>query len=224
MEAGPPFNVKCEDPCILCGDRSDSVNSLNQVCSRIFPCGFTGKKIWSDFEIEIILKLMGLNTMSKFYQLSAVANNGEEIRFEDFHGNVVLVVNTASKCGFTPQYEGLQKLYENYRDRGFVILAFPCNQFARQEPGNDDEIRNFCSLNYGVTFPLFQKVDVNGSGAHPVFQYLTERTPGWFGKKIKWNFTKFLVDRNGENIYRFAPYTPPEKIESMIEDLLENRS
>ena len=146
---------------------------------------------------------------------------GEEQSLADYKGKVLLIVNTASKCGFTPQYKELQELYEQYRDRGFVVLGFPCNQFGNQEPGTEEEIEQFCQVNYGVTFPMFAKVDVNGENAHPLFQYLKEKAPGVLGTKaIKWNFTKFLVDRNGNVVARFAPQTRPSELISEMEKLL----
>ncbi len=157
---------------------------------------------------------------TEFYSLSAKTINGKEESMESYRGQVVLVVNTASKCGFTPQYEELQKIYANYRNEGFEILGFPCDQFAHQEPGSDEEIKNFCSLNFGVTFPLFSKVEVNGKDAHPVFKYLSNALPGAFGKKIKWNFTKFLVDRDGKPVKRFAPTTDPSKLVDDIRNLI----
>ncbi|WP_263262848.1 glutathione peroxidase [Pseudomonas sp. RIT-PI-S] len=132
-----------------------------------------------------------------------------------------LVVNTASKCGFTPQYQGLEQLWQRYRDRGLVVLGFPCNQFGGQEPGSESEISQFCELNFGVTFPLFRKVDVNGERAHPLFSALKHKAPGLLGTtRIKWNFTKFLVDASGERVKRFAPTTRPERLEADIEALL----
>jgi glutathione peroxidase len=155
------------------------------------------------------------------YDFSAKTIRGEEQSLADYKGKVLLIVNTASKCGFTPQYKELQELYEQYRDRGFVVLGFPCNQFGHQEPGTEEEIKQFCQANYGVTFPMFAKVDVNGENAHPLFQYLKEKAPGMLGTKaIKWNFTKFLVDRNGNVIARFASQTRPSELKSEIEKLL----
>jgi len=133
----------------------------------------------------------------------------------------VLIVNTASKCGFTPQYKGLEVLYQQYKDKGLVILGFPCNQFGKQEPGDSSKISEFCEINYGVTFPLFDKVDVNGDNAHPLFNFLKSEKPGILGSKnIKWNFTKFLVNRKGEVVKRFAPVATPSQIESEISRLL----
>jgi glutathione peroxidase len=140
---------------------------------------------------------------------------------DSYRGKVLLIVNVASRCGFTPQYAGLQKLYERFRDRGLEILGFPCNQFGGQEPGSDAEIGQFCSLNYGVTFPVFSKIQVNGPEAIPLYQFLKKEAPGLLGTEaIKWNFTKFLVDRNGKIIDRFAPTSTPESLESAIEKLL----
>lgn len=147
-------------------------------------------------------------------------NEGRDISLKDFEGKVLLIVNTATKCGFTPQYEGLEALYEKYKDRGFVILDFPCNQFAGQAPGTAGEIKSFCSLNFGTTFPQFEKVDVNGENESPLFTYLKSQQKGILGGAIKWNFTKFIVDRNGNVVDRFAPSTKPEKIEEKIEELL----
>ena len=135
-------------------------------------------------------------------------------------GKVLLIVNTASKCGFTPQYEGLEKLYQEYGDKGLEILAFPCNQFGNQEPGDADEIRNFCSLNYDVSFPLMSKVEVNGNDADPLWKYLKSEKSGLLGSRIKWNFTKFLVDREGNVVGRFGPAVKPEQLKSEIEALL----
>ena len=154
--------------------------------------------------------------MKAFHQLSATSLRGQDIRMSDFEGQVVLVVNTASQCGFTPQYAGLEALYRKYKDQRFVVLGFPCNQFGQQEPGSADEIAATCQINYGVTFPVFAKTNVNGPEAHPVFQLLTAAKPGFFGPRIRWNFTKFLIGRDGKALRRFAPFTPPEKIEPFI--------
>ena len=143
------------------------------------------------------------------YDLSAKLNNGRNKKLADYKGKVLLIVNTASKCGFTPQYEGLQSLYAKYKDRGLEVLGFPCDQFGHQEPGSDDEIKSFCQVNYGVDFPLFSKIDVNGDDAHPVFKFLKSEKGGLLGDSIKWNFTKFLVDKKGNVVERFAPTTPP---------------
>lgn len=140
-------------------------------------------------------------------------------------GQVVLVVNTASQCGFTPQYQELQELYQSYHDRGFVVLAFPCNQFGGQEPGTNDEIKEFCQLNYGVSFPVMEKIEVNGTHTHPVFAYLKKECPGILGtEKIKWNFTKFLIDREGKPYKRYAPSVKPSEIKTDIELLLGGKA
>ena len=157
---------------------------------------------------------------SSLYELSFVNNRGESVNLADFSGKPVLVVNTASKCGLTPQYEGLQALHERFADRGLVVLGFPCDQFAHQEPGDDAEIEQFCSLNYGVTFPLSKKVDVNGSNTHPVFKFLKSKTGGLFGSAIKWNFTKFLIQPDGKTIKRYAPTVVPADIAADIEAAL----
>jgi glutathione peroxidase len=154
------------------------------------------------------------------YDLSAKLNNGRNKKLADYKGKVLLIVNTASKCGFTPQYEGLQSLYAKYKDRGFVVLGFPCDQFGHQEPGSDDDIKSFCQLNYGVSFPLFSKIEVNGENANRVFKFLKSKKAGLLGDSIKWNFTKFLVDKKGSVVERFAPMTPPTAIEPQIEKLL----
>jgi glutathione peroxidase len=154
------------------------------------------------------------------HDLTATRNDGTEQPLSDYRGKVLLVVNTASQCGFTPQYQGLQALYQRHRAEGLEILGFPCDQFGHQEPGDDAEIATFCQRNYGVTFPLFKKIEVNGAGTHPVFAYLKRSAPGLLGDSIKWNFTKFLVDREGRVVDRFAPATPPEKIEADVEKLL----
>lgn len=145
---------------------------------------------------------------------------GEKISIEKFRNSVILVVNTASKCGFTYQFSGLEKLYQKYKKDGFVILGFPCNQFGWQDPGSNDEISEFCKINYGVTFPMFEKVDVNGVNAHPLFVYLKSELKDIMGERIKWNFTKFLVDKNGTPVKRFSPQVNPEKIEHYINKLL----
>lgn len=155
-----------------------------------------------------------------FYNLSATTISGIEQSMQDYAGQVVLVVNTASKCGFTPQYDGLQKLYEEYKGKGFVILGFPCDQFAHQEPGNDEEIAQFCQMNFGVNFPLFSKVDVNGKNTHPIFKLVKNETKSRMGKRVKWNFTKFLVDKDGTPLKRFEPTETPAQIEPEIEKLL----
>lgn len=156
----------------------------------------------------------------QFYQFEAESLQGKKVSMEAYKGKVVLVVNTASKCGLTPQYEGLEQLHRKYSDKGLVILGFPCNQFANQEPGDSKEIAEHCQINYGVSFPMFAKVDVNGDTAHPLFKYLRSELKGVFGSKIKWNFTKFLIGPDGKPLKRFAPTTKPEKIEIHIQKLL----
>lgn len=151
------------------------------------------------------------------YQFEALDMKGKLQPLARYKGDVLLIVNTASKCGFTPQFEGLEQLYTTYKDKGLQILGFPCNQFGHQDPGSNEDIEAFCQLNYGVSFPMFAKVDVNGSDAHPLFQYLSKEAPGLLGSKaIKWNFTKFLVDREGNVIERFSPQTTPKEIEDVI--------
>ena len=157
---------------------------------------------------------------SNFYQFKAQSLQGKEICTASYQRKVILVVNTASKCGLTPQFEGLEKLYREYKDKGLVILGFPCNQFANQEPGSEKEISEGCLLNYGVTFPMFSKIEVNGDNAHPVYKYLKKELKGTFGNRIKWNFTKFLVDKSGNPYKRFSPITKPEKLRKHIEKLL----
>jgi glutathione peroxidase len=162
--------------------------------------------------------------MSKtnFYSFSANRINGQASSMEEYKGKIVLVVNTASKCGLTPQYEGLEKLYQDYKDQGLVILGFPCNQFAGQEPGDADQIQEFCQVNYGVSFPMFEKIDVNGSNAHPLFKFLKKEQGGFLFDDIKWNFTKFLIDQNGNPVERFAPTVLPKDIEPSLKKLLSN--
>jgi glutathione peroxidase len=157
---------------------------------------------------------------SDFYSFDATALNKENISMSRYEGKVMLVVNTASKCGFTPQYEGLQKIYDKYRDEGFEVLGFPCNQFANQEPGDEKEIAEGCLINYGVTFQMFSKIKVNGKETHPIFKFLKEALGGFLTKDIKWNFTKFLIDRNGNPVKRYAPKTKPEQLEKDIMKLL----
>ncbi|WP_447852749.1 glutathione peroxidase [Enterobacter mori] len=160
--------------------------------------------------------------MTHFHQLTATRLDGHLVSMADYAGKVVLVVNTASQCGFTPQYAGLEALYKKYAEQGLVVLGFPCNQFGKQEPGGADEISKTCHINYGVSFPMFEKVEVNGSAAQPLFRYLTNELPGVLGGRIKWNFTKFLIGRNGEPLKRFAPMTKPEKMEAAILAALES--
>lgn len=157
----------------------------------------------------------------EIYDFKVLNNKGEEVSLSQYKGKVLLIVNTATGCGFTPQYKGLEELYKKYKDKGFEILDFPCNQFGHQAPGSDQEINSFCSLNYDTTFPRFKKIDVNGKDAIPLYKWLKKEKGGIFGDAIKWNFTKFLVDRNGKVIERYAPTTPPSKIEGKIEELLK---
>ena len=180
--------------------------------------------------------------MSKIYDFKALNNRGAEVNFAEFEGKVLMIVNTASKCGFTPQYDGLEALYQKYKEDGLVIIGFPCDQFAHQEPGSNEEIAEFCRLNHGVTFPLMAKTDVNGANAEPIFEYLKTQAPTeeYNGLKakaaakmfktisksvekesdIKWNFTKFLINRNGTIVKRYAPTTTPDKIEKDIKEML----
>lgn len=155
------------------------------------------------------------------FDLTARSIDGREVALSQYRGQVCLVVNTASECGFTSQYDGLEKLYATYRDRGFTVLGFPCNQFRGQEPGTDEEIADFCSTTFQLTFPMFSKIDVNGPDAHPVFSWLTAQKGGVLGGRIAWNFTKFLVGRDGEVIRRFAPPIPPHRIARAIERALD---
>jgi glutathione peroxidase len=155
--------------------------------------------------------------MTTAYEFEARALTGEPVRLRDYAGRVMLVVNTASKCGYTPQYQGLESLYQKYQERGLVVLGFPCNQFGHQEPGSEAEIQQFCSTTYDVTFPLFAKIDVNGPGTHPLYELLKSARPGLLGTEgIKWNFTKFLVNGRGEVVARYAPSDTPEKIEHAV--------
>ena len=154
------------------------------------------------------------------YDIKVLDRNNKEISLSTYKGKTILVVNTATGCGFTPQFKGLQELYDKYKDKDFVILDFPCNQFGNQTPGSDDEIHEFCSLNYNVSFPQFKKIDVNGKNESPLYTYLKSKKGGLFSKNIKWNFTKFLVDKNGNVIKRFAPTVTPEEIENKIKEVL----
>jgi glutathione peroxidase len=159
--------------------------------------------------------------MTTIADFTVTTNRGQELALKEKLGSVLLVVNTASKCGFTPQYDGLEKLYQAYKDRGFEVLGFPCNQFGGQEPGNADEIAEFCKVNFGVTFPLMAKIDVNGDNASPLFDWMKTEKKGLMGStSIKWNFTKFLIDRQGNVVKRYAPTDKPETIAKDIEKLL----
>ena len=161
----------------------------------------------------------------ELYQHSLTLNTGEQTTLEEYKGKALLIVNTASKCGFTPQYEGLEALYKKYHDKGFEILGFPCDQFGHQEPGSDEDIAQFCTLNFGVSFPLFKKTNVNGPDANPLFEALKNEAPGLLGsKRIKWNFTKFLINAEGKVLKRYAPTIKPSSIDSDIAELLEKNS
>jgi glutathione peroxidase len=159
--------------------------------------------------------------MPSVFDFSAKLNDGKEKSLADYKGRVLLIVNTASKCGFTPQYKGLEELYTKYRKQGLEILGFPCDQFGHQEPGTDEEILSFCEVNYGVSFPLFSKINVNGVHRHPLYKHLTAEAGGLLGSSIKWNFTKFLVSREGKVLERFAPVTAPEQISDEIAKALK---
>ena len=159
--------------------------------------------------------------MTDLLQIPITDIQGQETRLAAYGARALLVVNTASRCGFTPQYEGLEHLWQQYKDRGLTVLGFPCNQFGAQEPGNEQEIASFCSTSFGVSFPLFRKLEVNGPGAHPLFVELKRRAPGLLGsQRIKWNFTKFLISADGSRVERFAPTTKPEALQEAVEKLL----
>ena len=158
--------------------------------------------------------------MSTIYQFEAELLEGGTQSLSEYEGKVILIVNTASKCGFTPQFHGLENVYEKYKDQGLVVLGFPCNQFGSQDPGSHEEIGEFCQRNYGVSFPMFAKVDVKGPEAHAIFRYLTRETKGFINRNIKWNFTKFLIGRDGQILGRYAPTTKPESLEADIEKAL----
>jgi glutathione peroxidase len=160
---------------------------------------------------------------AEFYELSANTPMGRPVSMSDYRGKVVLIVNTATECGLTPQFAGLERLYQDYKDKGFVVLGFPCNQFGHQEPLSDDVMEETCKSHHGVTFPLFGKIEVNGSNTHPVFRYLKKKLGGVFGRRVKWNFTKFLIDADGVPVRRFSPVTRPEAIGPIIKELLERR-
>jgi glutathione peroxidase len=159
--------------------------------------------------------------MATIYDLTYTSNRGEEVALDQYRGRPLLIVNTASKCGLTPQYEGLQELHDMFADRGLVIIGFPCDQFAHQEPGEDDQIEEFCQINYGVTFPLSTKIDVNGGKTDPVFTFVKERSKGMLGSMVKWNFTKFLVAPDGVTVTRYSPKTEPADLVDDIEALVE---
>ena len=157
---------------------------------------------------------------TNFHHFTATTLQGKQINTDIYKGKVVLIVNTASKCGLTPQYEGLERLYKDYKNKGLVILGFPCNQFAGQEPGSEKDIAEGCLINYGVSFPMFSKINVNGENAHSIYKYLKKELTGTLGRDIKWNFTKFMVDKDGNPVKRFGPTTKPEKLRKDIEKLL----
>ena len=158
--------------------------------------------------------------MTTIYDFKALTTNGKELDFDQFRGKVLLIVNTASKCGFTPQFAGLEELNQRYKDKGLVVIGFPCNQFASQDPGSDEEISNFCHINYGVTFQMMKKIDVNGKNADPIFQFLKDRSKNIFSDDIKWNFTKFLVASDGVTVRRYAPTVKPNRMRKDIEEML----
>jgi len=158
---------------------------------------------------------------NNFYQFTAKSLSGKDVDMDIYKGKTILVVNTASKCGLTPQFKGLEKLNQKYKEKGLVILGFPCNQFMNQEPGDEKSISEGCLMNYGVSFPMFSKIEVNGKNAHPIYKYLKGELGGIFGSKIKWNFTKFLIDSTGKPIKRFSPTTVPEKIDNYLTGILE---
>ena len=158
--------------------------------------------------------------MTTIYDFKATMSNGEVLDFKQFKGKVLLIVNTASKCGFTPQFAGLEELNQKYKDKGLVVIGFPCNQFGHQDPGSDEEIVSFCQINYGVTFQIMKKIDVHGDNAEPIFKYLKEKTKNILGEDIKWNFTKFLISSDGKKIKRYAPTTKPSRMEKDIEEML----
>lgn len=162
-------------------------------------------------------KAQEIPVADSFYELKATSLQGKEIAMSNYKGKIVLIVNTASKCGFTPQYAGLEELYKKYKDKGLVVLGFPCNQFLKQEPGTAGEIQEFCQINYGVTFQMFDKIEVNGSNTHPIYLYLKKALPG----KVTWNFNKFLLDKNGIPLKRYASQTTPKELEADIEALLK---
>jgi glutathione peroxidase-family protein/uncharacterized membrane protein len=176
--------------------------------------------LWSTGALRRLMSKQNEFSTGNFYDFEAKQLNGKAISMSQFKGKTVIVVNTASKCGLTPQYEGLENLYKKYKDDGLVILGFPCNQFGHQESGTSEQIEEFCQVNYGVSFPMFDKIEVNGQHAHPIFQYLKSELGGLLGSGIKWNFTKFVLDKNGQPIKRFSPTTSPEKMESFVKSIL----
>lgn len=210
---------------------SDVMPSLNKFVEYKIKISMNKIFILSLIALLLIVGGIFMNLISQqdpqikngnIYQFTAKTIDGEEKSLSDYKGKVLLIVNVASKCGYTKQYKGLQELYEKYKDKGFEILAFPCNQFGGQEPGTNEEIKEFCTTNYNVTFQLFDKIDVNGDNAHPLYKYLTSQKGGFITDAIKWNFTKFLVDKNGNVIERYAPQTEPASIAEKIEKLLKS--
>ncbi|MBO6117305.1 MAG: glutathione peroxidase [Bacteroidales bacterium] len=159
--------------------------------------------------------------MATIYDYKALTSANKELDFSQFKGKVLLIVNTATKCGLSGQFNGLEELHKKYKDEGLVVIGFPCNQFANQEPGNDEQVASTCQLNFGVTFQIMTKIDVNGENAHEIFKYLKSETKGLLGSKIKWNFTKFLISRDGKTIKRYAPTTVPAKVEKDIQQMLK---
>jgi glutathione peroxidase-family protein/uncharacterized membrane protein len=179
--------------------------------------------LWSSGALKYLLnrKKQNTETPTTIYDFEANSLSGKKHDLSTYHGKTILIVNTASKCGLTPQYEGLENLYQKYKDKGLVILGFPCNQFGKQEKGTSEDIKEFCQINYGVTFPMFEKIEVNGKNAHPIFRFLKSSLPGTIlGDRINWNFTKFVVDKNGIPAKRFAPTTKPEAMEKYIEQII----
>jgi glutathione peroxidase len=161
--------------------------------------------------------------MMSIYDITVTDAQGKEVSLSDYKGKTMLIVNTASKCGFTPQYDDLQDLYDKWKDKGFEVLAFPCDQFANQEPGTNAEIQKFCEINFDLTYPVFAKLEVNGPNAHPLYKLLREKEPGLAGSKIKWNFTKFLVDAEGNVLHRYAPATKPARLSPVLERLFAEK-
>ena len=159
--------------------------------------------------------------MATIYDYKALTSAGKELDFAQFKGKVLLIVNTATKCGLSGQFNGLEELHQKYKEEGLVVIGFPCNQFANQEPGNDEQVASTCQLNFGVTFQIMKKIDVNGENAHEIFKYLKSETKGLLGSKIKWNFTKFLISRDGKTVNRYAPTTVPAKVEKDIQQMLK---
>ena len=179
--------------------------------------------LWALWSTGALRKIFGKNDKhsgNSIYDFQARLLNGQTVPLSSFKGKTIIVVNTASKCGLTPQYEGLEILYQKYRDKGLVILGFPCNQFGNQESGTSEQIEEFCQINYGVSFTMFDKIEVNGKNAHPLFHFLKSELGGLFGNDIKWNFTKFIIDKTGNPVRRFSPVTKPEKMEGFIQKIL----